>query len=70
MLAILAIEGLFDRIVIDGLWVGCTKAWIIPGTEDLMPYIPAKVHLRKWIGMLVLYPAVAAILAGIFSAIL
>lgn len=70
MLAILAIEGLFDRIVIDGLWVGCTKAWIIPGTEDLMPYIPAKVHLRKWIGMLVLYPLVAAILAGVCSWIL
>lgn len=69
MLAILAIEGLFDRLVIDGWWVGCTSAWIIPGTEDLMPYIPAKVHVRKWIGMLVLYPVVAAILAGIFSLI-
>ncbi len=25
-----------------GFWVGHTKEWIIPGTEDLMPYITAK----------------------------
>ena len=24
-------------------WVGHTKAWIIPGTEDLRPYIPVTV---------------------------
>ena len=34
------IEGLFDRFFIDWFWVGKTKAWLIPGTEDLMPYIP------------------------------
>ena len=27
--------GLFDRIFIDWYWVGKTKAWIIPGTEEL-----------------------------------
>ena len=37
MLVILMIEGLFDRIFIDWWWVGHTKAWIIPGTEDPMP---------------------------------
>ena len=42
MLAILMISGLFDRIFIDWWWVGHTKAWIIPGTEDLMPYIYGK----------------------------
>lgn len=40
---ILWIMGAFDRLVADWYWVDCTKAWIIPGTEDLMPYIPPKV---------------------------
>ena len=26
--------GLFDRVFIDWYWVGHTKAWLIPGTED------------------------------------
>ena len=39
MTAVLMIMTLFDRIFIDWYWVGHTKAWIIPGTEDLMPYI-------------------------------
>lgn len=67
MLGILAMEGFFDRIIIDTLWVGCTRAWIIPGTEDLMPYISAKVHIRKWIVTVLMYPAIAALLAGVFS---
>ena len=33
-------EGLFDRFFIDWYWVEHTKAWTIPGTEDLRPYIP------------------------------
>lgn len=40
MSIILWIQGLFDRIFIDWYWVGRTKAWEIPGTEDLKPYIP------------------------------
>ncbi|MBQ8935170.1 MAG: hypothetical protein IJ049_02025 [Oscillospiraceae bacterium] len=68
--AILLIMGVFDRIVIDVIWVGHTKAWIIPGTEDLRPYIPAKVHAKKWIMTLVVYPAVTAILAGIMALVL
>ena len=40
MTVILLVMGFFDRIFIDWYWVGKTKAWIIPGTEDLMPYIP------------------------------
>lgn len=47
MLAILMISGLFDRIFIDWRWVGHTKAWIIPGTEDLMPYIYGKTLIKK-----------------------
>lgn len=67
---ILLIMGVFDRIVIDIIWVAHTKAWIIPGTEDLRPYIPLKVHIKKWIMTLVIYPAAAAILAGIMELIL
>ena len=34
---ILSIMNLIDRLLIDDYWVGHTKAWIIPGTEDLRP---------------------------------
>lgn len=67
ILIILLIDGLFDRIFIDWFWVGRTKAWIIPGTEDLMPYVPKKTLIRKWVGTLILFPVLAAILAGIMS---
>lgn len=65
MTAIYLIMNLFDRLFIDWYWVGKTKAWIIPGTEDLMPYIPKKVLIRKWLGTLVAFPALAALIAGI-----
>jgi hypothetical protein len=65
MTVILWIQGLFDRFFIDWYWVGHTKAWEIPGTEDLKPYIPTKVLIRKWIGTILLNPLIAAIAAGI-----
>ena len=58
------IAGLFDRFFIDWYWVGRTKAWIIPGTEDLMPYIPRAVCVRKWMGTLLVYPVFSAVIAG------
>lgn len=67
ILVIMMIEGLFDRIFIDWFWVGKTKAWIIPGTEDLMPYVPGKTLIRKWLGTLIVFPILAAILAFIMS---
>ena len=70
MLAILMISGLFDRIFIDWWWVGHTKAWIIPGTEDLMPYIYGKTLVGKWLGTVVGFPILAAILAGVMQLIL
>ena len=61
--------GLFDRIFIDWYWVGKTKAWIIPGTEELMPYIPPKTLIKKWVGTIIGYPIIAAILSGVISLI-
>ena len=67
---ILFIMNLIDRFLIDEYWVGHTKAWIIPGTEDLKPYITAEDKKKKWIigtaGMALL----AAILSGIMALIL
>lgn len=70
LVAILMIMGVFDRIFIDTIWVGHTKAWIIPGTEDLMPYITVKNHITKWVMTLIGYPLVSAILCGIMALIL
>ena len=67
---ILLMEGLFDRLFIDWYWVGKTKAWIIPGTEDLMPYIYGKTLIGKWLITLIGYPVIAAVLSLIMSLIL
>ena len=61
---------LIDCFLIDGYWVGHTKAWIIPGTEDLRPYISAKDKRQKWIMGTVGMALIAAILAGIMALIL
>lgn len=58
-------EGLFDRFFIDWYWVGHTKAWTIPGTEDLKPYIPRKTLIVKWVITIIGNPLIAAALAGI-----
>ena len=69
MLVVLMISGLFDRVFIDWWWVGHTKAWVIPGTEDLMPYIHGKTLVKKWLETLVGFPILAAILAGVMQLI-
>ena len=61
------VTGLFDRIFIDWYWVGHTRAWIIPGTEDLMPYIGRKSWIRKIGATIIVYPAMAALISLIFS---
>ena len=43
LLVILSVMNLMDRLLVDGYWVGHTNVWTIPGTEDLKPYITAKV---------------------------
>ena len=42
MLTIFMISGLFDRLFIDWWWVGHTKAWIIPGTEEMRRWLRDK----------------------------
>lgn len=59
------IMNLFDRLFVDIFWVGHTKTWEIPGTEDLKPYIPTKRHLMKWVGSCVGFPLLAAIISGV-----
>ncbi len=49
MFAILSIVNLIDRLVIDEYWVGHTRSWVIPGTEDMRPYITGKDKLMKWL---------------------
>ena len=56
---------MFDRFFIDWYWAGHTKAWTIPGTEDLKPYIPKKTLKVKWLFTIVGNPLIAAFPAGI-----
>lgn len=67
---ILSIMNLIDRLLIDGYWVGHTNAWIIPGTEDLRPYITAQDKKRKWLMGTVGMAVIAAALSGIMALIL
>ena len=64
------IEGFFDRFFIDWWWVGKTKAWVIEGTEDLMPYIYGKTLILKWLITIIGYPLIAAFLSFVMSLIL
>ena len=67
LLVILSVMNLIDRFLIDDYWVGHTKAWTIPGTEDLKPYISAEAKRRKWIFGTVGMAVIAAALAGIMT---
>ena len=64
-LVILSVMNLIDRLGIDGYWVGHTRAWVIQGTEDLMPYISKADKQKKWlfgtVGMAVFSLILAAI---------
>ncbi|MBR3242200.1 MAG: hypothetical protein IKF90_05805, partial [Parasporobacterium sp.] len=67
MFTILSIVNLIDRLLIDEYWVGHTKAWEIPGTEDMKPYINKKDKLCKWLMGTAGFAIVCAVLAGIMS---
>ena len=70
LLVILSVMNLIDRFLVDDFWVGHTKAWTIPGTEDLKPYITAADRKKKWLfgtaGMVV----IAAVLSGVMALII
>ncbi len=70
MLVILSIMNLIDRFLIDGYWVGHTKAWDIPGTEDLKPYITSADKKRKWIMGTAGMAVISAALSGIMCLII
>ncbi len=65
LLVILSVMNLIDRFLVDGWWVGHTKAWTIPGTEDLKPYITAQDKKRKWLFGTVGMGLIAAVLSGV-----
>ena len=62
---ILSVMNPIDRLGIDDYWVGHTKAWVIPGTEDLMPYISKADKQRKWLFGTVGMAVISLILAGL-----
>ena len=64
LFVILSVMNLIDRFLVDGWWVGHTKAWTIPGTEDLKPYITRRDKLVKWIGGTVGLEVISAAFAG------
>jgi hypothetical protein len=67
MFAILSIVNLIDRLLIDEYWVGHTKAWEIPGTEDMKPYINRKDKIGKWLMGTVGFAILCAMLSGIMA---
>ena len=67
---ILSVMNLIDRLLIDEYWVGHTGAWIIPGTEDLRPYITAKDKRQKWLMGTVGMALIAAVLSGAMALVL
>ena len=65
MFVILSVMNVMDRFLVDDWWVGHTKAWTIPGTEDLKPYITGADKRKKWISGTIGMAIIAAVLAGI-----
>ncbi len=64
-LLFLEVMNWYDGIVIDKLWVGHSKFWVIPGTEDL-PFIQTwKQVLKKRCILSLIWVAGAAIVAGL-----
>lgn len=68
-LVILFVLNLIDRFFVDEFWVGHTKAWIIPGTEDMRPYINKKDKLIKWLFGIIGAVLAAAVIAGMMAVI-
>ncbi len=64
-LLFLEVMNWFDGIVIDRLWVGHSKLWIIPGTEDI-PFVQTWKQILIKRGILsLIWIAGAAMVAGL-----
>ncbi len=64
-LLFLEVMNWYDGIVIDKWWVGHSRFWILPGTED-QPFVQTWGQVLKKRGILTLiWIAVAAIVAGL-----
>jgi len=64
-LLFLEVMNWFDGIVIDRLWVGHSKLWVIPGTEDI-PFVQTWKQILTKRGILTLIWIVgAAMIAGL-----
>ena len=64
-LLFLEVMNWYDGIVIDRLWVGHSRFWIIPGTEEI-PFVQTWPQVLKKRGILTLiWIAGAAVVAGI-----
>ena len=61
----LVVMNWFDGIVIDKLWVGHSKIWLINGIEDISYVKPWKSVLVKRGAATVLYLIIALAVAGI-----
>ena len=64
-LLFLEVMNWYDGVVIDRLWVGHSRFWIIPGTEEI-PFVQTWPQVLKKRGVLTLIWIVgAALVAGI-----
>ncbi len=64
-LLFLEVMNVYDGIVIDKIWVGYSKFWLIPGCEDI-PYVQTWLQvLKKRSFLALIWVAGATIVAGI-----
>lgn len=64
-LLFLEVMNWYDGLVIDKLWVGHSRFWVIPGLED-MPYVQSwKQMLKKRLFLSLIWAVGAALAAGI-----
>ena len=61
----LVIVNWFDGIVVDQLWVGHSKRWVIEGMEDVPYTKPWWYMIKRRILASIMYVAVAVIVAAI-----
>ena len=69
-LLFLEVMNIYDGVVIDKIWVGYSKFWLLPGCEDI-PYVQTWMQvLKKRSFLALIWVAGAAIVAGIMQLIL